>query len=368
MLMFGRARLAAFAFAFMLAAAVGFSPAAIAADLWTVANVAVDGTANSPSAAKDAALAKGRMKAWTEIFRRLTPSTEWQSQPQLTDDVLEPMVKSFDIANEKHSSTRYLATVTYVFNAASVRDALRKSGIQFSESTAKPVLVVALTGAAWQPESSWGAAWSGQTRRGRLVPVAVPLGDAQDLAALATVSTAADWGVVKPLADRYGAGSVLVAAQTKSANGIQVSMTHVRPDGRVPRAQAFARQGTEDETQLAARAASAIADALQEDWKRTTSVDFGSQASLSVMVPFRTLPEWVAMRKVLDSTKLIQRAAVEEMNMSVARVRLDYVGKLDQLQTALAQSNIYLAADDKGQWTLSRNASSAAQSPNPVVP
>jgi hypothetical protein len=369
MLMFERVRLAVVALLFVGIAAGGMPAAASAADLWTVANVAVDGTANSPSAAKDAALARGRTKAWTEVFRRLTPSTEWQSQPQLTDEVLEPMIKSFDIANEKHSSTRYLATVTYVFNAASVRDAMRKSGIQFSESTAKPVLVIALTGAAWQPESSWGSAWSSQTRKGRLVPVAVPLGDAQDQSALATISTAADWSVVKPLADRYGAGSVLVAAQTRSANGIQVSMTHLRSDSRVPRSQAFARQGAEDETQLAARAAGSIADALQEDWKRTTSVDFGSQTTLSVMVPFRTLAEWVSMRKVLESTKLVQKASVEEMNMSVARVRLDYVGKLDQLQTALAQSNIYLAADDKGQWTLSRNASSAAaQSPNPVVP
>ena len=367
--MFERIRLSALALVLAGLVAVGLPAGAGAADLWTVSNVAVDGTAASPSAAKDAALARGRARAWTEVFRRLTPSTEWQSQPQLTDEVLEPMIKSFDIANEKHSSTRYLATVTFVFNAASVRDALRKSGIQFSESTAKPVLVIALTGAAWQPESPWGSAWSGQTRKGRLVPVAVPLGDGQDLAALATISTAADWSVVKPLADRYGAGSVLVAAQTRSANGIQVSMTHLRPDSRQPRAQAFARQGTEDEVQLAARAAGSIADALQEDWKRTTSVDFRTQTSLSVMVPFRSLAEWVSMRKVLESTKLVQRAFVEEMNMNVARVRLDYVGKLDQLQTALAQSNIYLAADDKGQWTLSRNASSAAApSPSPVVP
>lgn len=367
--MFERIRVAAFALVVAFAAGIGLPAGAVAADLWTVANVSVDGTANSPSAAKDAALAKGRVRAWTEIFRRLTPSAEWPSQPQLTDEVLEPMIKSFDIANERHSSTRYLATVTYVFNAAGVRDALRKSGIQFSESTAKPVLVVALTGAAWQPESAWGNAWSNQTRRGRLVPVAVPLGDAQDLAALATVSTAADWGVVKPLADRYGAGSVLVAAQTKAANGIQVSMTHVRPADRSPRAQAFTRQGAEDDSVLASRAAGSIADALQEDWKRTTSVDFGSQTTLSVMVPFRTLAEWVSMRKVLEATKLVQRASVEEMNMTVARVRLDYVGKLDQLQTALAQSNIYLTADDKGQWTLSRNASSAAApSPDPVVP
>jgi hypothetical protein len=55
--------------------------------------------------------------------------------------------------------------------------------------------------------------------------------------------------------------------------------------------------------------------------------------------------------------------------MMVAHVKLDYVGRIEQLQTALAQSNIFLIADDKGNWTLSRNASTAAAtSPAPVVP
>ncbi|MEQ1754104.1 MAG: DUF2066 domain-containing protein [Micropepsaceae bacterium] len=346
-----------------------FAAAAQQVDLWTVPNVPVDGSAASPSAAKETALSVGRQRAWTEIFRRLTPSAVWPSQPPIANEVLEPMVKSFDIANEKHSSTRYLATVTYVFSAAAVRDTLRKTGVRYSESTSKPVLVIALSGAAWQPESFWGRAWSNQTLRGRLVPVAVPVGDAQDLATLATVSSASDWGVVKPLADRYGAGSVLVAAQTKTANGIQVSMTHIKPDGRAPKGSTFPRQGTEDDTYLAARAASQIADTLQEEWKRTTSVDFGAQTSVEVDIPFSSLADWVTIRRTLDGTRLIQKMQVEEMNASVARVRLDYVGKFEQLQTALAQTNFFLTADDKGNWTLSRNASTAtAPSPNPVVP
>lgn len=359
----------------LLATIVSFATAgfglfsATAADLWSVANVAVDGTATSPSMAKDMALAKGRQKAWVEIFRRLTPSSEWGALPPMTDEQLEPMVKSFDISNEKHSSTRYLATVTYVFHAAAVRDTLRKAGVQYSESTAKPVLVIALTGAAWEPQSPWGSAWSNQTRRGRLVPVAVPLGDAQDLAALATVSSAADWSVVKPLADRYGAGSVLVASQSKTATGIAVATTHIKPDGRQPRNTTLARSGAEDDFQLSNRAAGSIADSLQEDWKRSTSVDFGAQTSVQVSVPFRALSDWVSIRKSLEATRLIQRISVDEFNMTETRLRLDYVGKLEQLQTALAQSNIYLAADDKGNWTLSRNASAAtATSPNPVVP
>lgn len=342
---------------------------AMAKDLWSVPDVAVDGTGASPSAAKEAALAKGRQRAWTDIFRRLTPVAEWSKQPPLTDEALEPLVRSFDIANERHSSTRYLASVTYLFNAASVRDVLRKAGVQYSESVSKPVLVVALTGTAWQPESFWGTAWSAQSRRARLVPVTVPIGDAADITSLAAVSQMSDWAMVKPLADRYGAGSVLVASINRTATGFQVATTHIRPDSRVPRAQAIARQGTEDDPTLAMRASSAVADTLQEEWKRTTSVDFSTQSSVTVRVPFRSLQEWVAVRRTLEATRAIQRAAVEEMTVGGARVRLDYVGRVDQLQTSLAQSNVVLSADSQGQWTITRNAASpAAPSPNPVVP
>lgn len=349
--------------AIVLVFAAALPAAAQPVDLWTVSNIPVDATGVSPSAAKEAALAQGRKKAWAEVFKRITPSNEWSRLPPLTDQELEPMVKSFDISGEKHSSTRYLATVTYVFNPSSVRSALRRTGTQFSESTAKPVLVVPLNGTAWAPDSPWGRAWAQQARRGRLVPVAVPVGDVQDMTALATISSAADWPIVKNLADRYGASAVMVASASKSGAGLQVNMTVIKPEGRNQRSGSFAPQGAEDEGALALRAAGSVADGLQEDWKRTTSVDYGQQSSLSVVVPFRTLAEWVSIRRHLEGTKLIQLVAIEEVNMGQARVRLDYVGKVDQLQTALSQTNLFLAADATGNWTLSRNAAATAAAP-----
>jgi hypothetical protein len=65
--------------------------AAQPSDLWSVANIPVDATGVSPSAAKEAALAQGRQKAWGEVMRRVTPSSEWSRLPKLTDLELEPM-------------------------------------------------------------------------------------------------------------------------------------------------------------------------------------------------------------------------------------------------------------------------------------
>lgn len=344
---------------------LSFGAAAQPSDLWTVSNIPVDGSGASPSAAKDAAFAQGRQKAWTEVFHRITASSEWSRQPVLTDAELEPMIKSFDISGEKHSSTRYLATVTFVFNPLGVRSAMRRTGTQFSESTAKPVLVVAMNGSAWAPDSTWGKAWAVQSRRGRLVPVAVPVGDVQEMSTLATISSAADWAIVRPLAERYGASSVMVASAGKGGKGLQVSLTLIKPDGRSQRNASFPTQGVEDEVALATRATGSIADSLQEDWKRTTSVDYAQQSSLIINVPFTNLSDWVSMKRNVDGIKLVQHSYVDELNMSGAKLRVDYVGKIDQLQTALSQSNLFLAADATGSWTLSRNATAAA---GPVVP
>jgi hypothetical protein len=225
------------------------------------------------------------------------------------------------------------------------------------------VLVVPLNGTAWSPDSPWGRAWAQQARRGRLVPVAVPVGDVQDMTALATISSAADWPIVKILADRYGASSVMVASASKSGSGLAINMTLIRPEGRTQKNGSFSAQGAEDESALAIRAAGSVADGLQEDWKRTTSVDYGQQSSLNVVVPFRGLQEWVSIKRHLESTKLIQLVAIEEVNMGEAKVRLDYVGKVEQLQAALSQTNLFLVADTTGNWTLSRNAAATAAAP-----
>jgi hypothetical protein len=342
--------------------------AARADDLWTVSNISVDATGVSPSTAKDAALAQGRQEAWTKLFRRLTPADEWTRQPQLTAQELEPMVKSFDIANERHSSTRYLATVTYLFNPATVRAALRRHGLQYSESTAKPVLVVPLVANAWSPESPWAQAWGTTARGGRLVPIAVPVGDVAEMSLLSGIAMAADWGAVKPLADRYNAGAVLIADAAEGAGGLQVTLTQIKPDGRVQRTASYAPQGKEDKLALSSRASLTIADSVQEDWKRSTSVDYGAQTQLAATVAFSSLNEWIGMRKDLDGVKLIQNILVDELNLQGARLRFDYVGKIEQLQAALSQANLYLTPDANGTWILSRSPNATASAPPAAVP
>ena len=169
--------------------------------------------------------------------------------------------------------------------------------------------------------------------------------------------------MVKPLADRYGASSVLVATAGKSGTALSVNLAHIKPDGRQARNGTYAPQGAEDEFALANRTAGAIADSLQEDWKRTTSVDYGQQASINVGITFNSLAEWVAQAQPrkreahpgCGGRRVEYAATLESVSTTSARS--------DQLQTALSQTNLYLISDAQGNWTLSRNAGATAAVP-----
>src|SRR5690242_19935283 len=102
-------------------------------DLYTVNTVRVDATAESAQTARDAAMAQGRPQAWTRIFRRLTPQSQWARQPRLADAQLFRLIRSFEVAGERRSTTRYLADVTFHFNPVAVRQTLRQAGISFTE-------------------------------------------------------------------------------------------------------------------------------------------------------------------------------------------------------------------------------------------
>src|SRR5215467_1202969 len=129
---------------FVLLAALVFgavaASAAPAPDLFTVTGVKVDATAESATTARDMAMAQGRPVAFTRLFRRLVAQGNWSKQPQLDENTLLRMVRSFEVANERRSTTRYLADVTYHFNAAAVRAALRQARIAYTETRSKPAV------------------------------------------------------------------------------------------------------------------------------------------------------------------------------------------------------------------------------------
>src|ERR1700759_3192277 len=96
-----------------------------AADLYTVSGVHVDASAASSAEALNVAIAQGRPRAWQILYRRLTRQQDWTRQPALDAPGLVRISRGYTPANERRSTTRYVADITYMFNPEAVARTLR---------------------------------------------------------------------------------------------------------------------------------------------------------------------------------------------------------------------------------------------------
>src|SRR5581483_8079165 len=73
-------------------------------DLYTVSGIAVDRTAASPQAARDAAITEAEQKAFAILMRRLTDPAQAARVPQPSGQTLADLVQGFQVENERASA------------------------------------------------------------------------------------------------------------------------------------------------------------------------------------------------------------------------------------------------------------------------
>ena len=346
-----------------LALAFGHGGAASEA-VFAIENVAVDVTAETAAAASFQARAKGQRRALDRLLRRITLSADYARHPDLADDAIATLVQDLVVQEEKTSSTRYIAKLTFRFRRDEVRRLLRQAGIPFTETHAKPVLVLPVYEAAgaqflWDEPNPWRAAWNRHPAEpDSLLPLVLPKGDLADVGAIGPAQAlAGNSARLAEIGARYGVEDTLVAHATLSvdfandAPRLDITLKRFGRSGDSIVIDGLAdRTGQGTEALLAAGVARVV-ERVRERWKRDTVLRFGDEARLSVAVPVGDLAEWLAIRKRLRAVAVVSRVELGELSRLRAQIILHFLGAPAQLVLSLAQNDLDLVQDD-GFWTL----------------
>lgn len=330
-----------------------------AGDIYKVEGISIDATAASATEARGIAVAEGQKQALERLLRRLAQQSEWPQLPQVDQALAESMVRSFQVANEKRSETRYLADLTVSFNPASVRSLLNARSIPFAESQARPALLVpVLTDESgdrlWDEGNAWTGAWALTDTDNILTPFIIPLGDIGDMTGLSVEQAlSGDRPALQAMAERYGADRVIVAhAQIGQTPDSLTARYVLYPNGEAgPRSWSGRQSGAGTLETAAYRLATAFVNELGEDWKQESIVRFAERAVLSASVPYQSLQEWQTVRIRLGQIPLIKGVTIVGLSVEGAQVELDYVGTIDTLELSLQQQNLALTELD-GYWYL----------------
>jgi hypothetical protein len=337
-----------------------------AAGVFTVANVAVDATAASAIAAREAARLDGQRRAFGLLMARLTLAADRGRIPKPPDSRLTDMVRDFEVANERSSAVRYLADYTFRFRPEDVRRLLGDAGIPYSETPSKPVIVLPVlhrdgSSNLWDDPNPWRDAWANFKGQAGLVPLVVPLDEAADVAAIGPgQAVAGDPDALAAIAGRYG-GSDLLIAEATIGDGGQLDAVVRRVAGGAPTpisAASYRPNPGEDAGAVRARAVAASDGDLEAAWKQQTLLSFGSEAALTADVALGSLGDWLFIRDHLVGVAAIRHADILSLGKQAARVEIHYTGDPARLQLALAQRDLALTGSG-ASWTLQRRGGGA---------
>ncbi len=335
-----------------------------AGNVFEVRGVRVDVTAASTKAARDKARVLGQNQAFRTLLERLTMRVDYPRLPKLSTGEITPYVQDFEVAREKASAVRYLATLNYRFKANRIRDLLIGLAIPFAETTSKPVLVLPVYRAAgavllWDDPNPWRDAWVArpETTAYSLIPTILPQGDLADIAAIGPEqAVAGDGARLAVISARYRTASTMVAlAILKLDRGrpdLEVRVTRYGGERRErPMVKNFMSGDGETLERLLARAASELTRQIEDDWKRENLLQFGNRAVLAVTIRIGGLEDWLKVRKRLVGVAVVRSTDLVIISLDEVRVNLNYIGSLEQLSLALEQADLRLRREGDG-WVL----------------
>ena len=325
-------------------------------DVFTVSDVMVDVTDATASQAREKAHLDGQRQAFQKLMQRLATDTNVRA-PRLDEATLTGLVRSIDVVNERTSAVRYLATLTVRFNPAAVRDVMGTAGVAFTETKAKPVLVVPVYSVGgstilFDDRNPWREAWARRPPRDTLVPIVVPLGDLRDIGDLgAREAMAGDAAKLEALARRYGAAEAAVAALSLDAittkPTVALTVTRHSGGGESTLVDSFTGESADQAEALLAKAVAWVERELERLWKEENAVGPGQdERRITLSVPIASLAEWTEIRRRLSSIGLVQKAEVVQLTRQEGRIAVTYVGETGQLKSALAQRDLQLVESE----------------------
>jgi len=330
----------------------GPAPALAADPPFTVSGVHVDATAASSTEAYNAALADGRPKAWQILYRRLTRQADWARQPDLDAAALVRITRGYTVANERRSTTRYVADVTYQFNPDAVARLLQGAGIAYTQSAPRHILIVPMSpGFQLGP---WAQALNGPSLRDSVVPFSIA--DNADAAGLKDINfDNAGFADVAAAAKRVGAAEAALVQVENGAGKLTVNIRRLGP-GEAPTKLSVDVPLVQNPAATYPAAAAAAVGAIDDLWKTRSAIDFSQRGRLTVNVRMSSLAQWGAIQSALAGVDNITNVTVNAMDIGYAQITVTYTGSSDQLRQVLGDSGLTLAPV-RGQpvWTLAMN-------------
>lgn len=361
--------------------------AAAASKVYTVANYPVEATAKDAVAAKEKAHAEGQQAALGALLKRLVPVTAYNRLDHLKSQPAANLIDGVAVRSESNSSTRYIASLDFSFQADAVRDLLGREGLPFVEEQAPRMVLVPVTAEGKDgsvhyraASGTWAQVWKGLDLDNTLTPLRIePLLPVVHEDAIAAALNGDD-SAERVLTGEYKADFVLFAVASVEEGGkeISVALAGIDAAGLVSWRRQY--KVADGDVAYAMELAAVITQGVLEGrWKVAKLEEahgggqaggtgggydggfagsgnyggggYGGGADVQMFVTFASHDEWNDLRSRILDLPGIDDVRIGAVSAGSAEVSVRYPGGGAGLASALAGQGLTLT-DGGGTWTL----------------
>jgi len=339
--------------AMALIAALLWTAAAAANDVYTIANYPVEATARNAVTAKKLAIQQGRRDAFRSLIKRIVPVTAYKRIGPLDQIDPRPLTRSVAVRSERSSTTRYIAALDFTFSQAAVQEQLERAGIAFVDTPAPATIAVLIYGSsaagigaigAVAGQQMWRSVWDDLDLKNSVTPLELRRASRKLQAATLQGIAQGDPAALSQLTKHYGRPRVIVAVAEpdlarkrlnvilagRDASGIFVLKRKYRLD-------------TDDFAYTLEFAAVVSQGIIEGRWKATQTAATGDQAAdktakdVEIWVEFTSLAQWRRIQETLRQLPGVEGLETGGLSTNGASVRLSYPGGGEKLRNTLAQ-------------------------------
>ncbi|HEY2070072.1 MAG TPA: DUF2066 domain-containing protein [Rhizomicrobium sp.] len=319
-------------------------------DPFTVTGIQVDASAASSVEAQNIAINSGRQRAWQTLIHRLVKQEDLAKVPALDDQAIERLFASYLPQNVRKSTTRYSASMTYIFSPDAVRRVLRLQGVAYVDASAHPILIIPMA-PRYDAHGPWTSVFLNARFSHAAVPLNLPIPDGGTIASLGGLTfDTATWQQVQSVANRVQANEAMLLLLVNDKGKMVVKLRHlgIGAPWTIPDIALTDPPGS---PKLYADAADQAAGAVINAWKAHAAIDFGKRFKLTAAIHVETLGDWAALQQKLATIPTVTDVTVTAMDIGQARIAITYVGNAEQLKDNLSQAGYDLENSDNG-WSI----------------
>lgn len=350
-----------------LAALLAFAPAVQAADrdIFSVMGIELDVRARTAIAARERAISQAEVRGFEALLYKLLDHDSPLLGRSYPGAQIRPMVRAFEVGEEKRASGRYIATYHVSFDPQSVRQFLGRLNAAFSEIPGDRLLVIPLIekhGATllWEDANPWWQVIGPGLLKNYLHDYVVPDASFDERLAWSPghLLRGPKPSRLKALLQKYDADDVLlinvrlIDASGREPPQARFEYRRLKVATRGGSGRLFFLEGDDDGAVLG-RVFATIAERFDSGWKQRTRARYGGFKFLEVEAWIESVEAWVQMRDRLEAAAMVRGLRIGELAVPISRLWIRYLGTEEQLRLTLEQVGLTLQ-NDAGIWRLSK--------------